>query len=184
MKITACPHCGSKKIKMGTNDAGVLFGVTSWKSVCADCGYQGEPLLFDTEQEYTKFMECLSTEKDTPTGINGEPDSDELSKKDKDVIDLLKEEKDELESEELNVTEEGVFPKNKKWWIEIFTAMIVSSIVIIFSGPQFLSLFGFTVGILYELFVFIILTVFILFVIVIIEYPIFSMKRKSHKKKK
>jgi len=50
MKITACPKCGSKNISMGTIGSGVTFGITSWNETCRDCGYQGQPIVFDSEK--------------------------------------------------------------------------------------------------------------------------------------
>lgn len=58
MTITACPKCGSRKIFQGRLKEGVLTGYTT-KYVCRNCGYQGFPLIFDTEEEYKKFIEQL-----------------------------------------------------------------------------------------------------------------------------
>ena len=54
MKITACPICGSRKIFQGRLKEGVLTGYTS-RYVCRKCGYQGSPIIFDSEKEYKKF---------------------------------------------------------------------------------------------------------------------------------
>ena len=54
MEITACPKCGSKKIFQSTLRTGLPAGYTS-NYVCKDCGYQGMPLIFDSETEYKKF---------------------------------------------------------------------------------------------------------------------------------
>ena len=54
MEISACPKCGSRKIYQGKLKEGVLTGITS-KYVCKNCGYQGFPILFDSEKEYKKF---------------------------------------------------------------------------------------------------------------------------------
>jgi C4-type Zn-finger protein len=67
--IAACPVCGSRRIGMGKLNSGVLFGVTSWKSVCEDCGYQGEPLLFDSEEEYKLFKNALEEQKKNKKSI-------------------------------------------------------------------------------------------------------------------
>ncbi|MEM0492372.1 MAG: hypothetical protein QXS02_00205 [Candidatus Thermoplasmatota archaeon] len=62
--IAACPVCGSRRIEMGTLSSGVLFGITSWKSVCRDCSYQGEPILFDSEEEYQLFKKTLNEKRE------------------------------------------------------------------------------------------------------------------------
>lgn len=58
MEITACPNCGSKRIYQGTMGDGVLTGYT-YREVCKDCGYQGMPIIFDSEEEYKKFLENI-----------------------------------------------------------------------------------------------------------------------------
>lgn len=58
MEITACPKCGSKKIYQGRMSDGVLTGYTNRK-VCRNCGYQGSPIIFDSEKDYKKFLEEL-----------------------------------------------------------------------------------------------------------------------------
>ena len=63
MEITACPKCGSRKIFQGNIGEGVLTGYTS-RNVCKDCGYQGMPLIFDSENEYKKFLEGLAKDKE------------------------------------------------------------------------------------------------------------------------
>lgn len=75
MEIIACPNCGSKKIFQGTMGDGVLTGYTT-RSVCKNCGYQGMPIIFDTEENYQKFLKekkTLSKKK-------------EIKKKDKKVL--------------------------------------------------------------------------------------------------
>jgi transcription elongation factor Elf1 len=62
MEIKACPHCGSRKIFQGTLKDGVLTGYTS-RSVCKDCGYQGSPIIFDSEKEYKKFVDEIAVDK-------------------------------------------------------------------------------------------------------------------------
>ena len=58
LEIIACPNCGSRRIYQGTMGDGVLTGYTS-RNVCRNCGYQGIPVIFDTEQEYHKFLHEL-----------------------------------------------------------------------------------------------------------------------------
>ena len=55
MEIIACPNCGSRKIYQGTMGEGVLTGYTT-RSVCKNCGYQGMPIIFDSETDYKKFI--------------------------------------------------------------------------------------------------------------------------------
>jgi transcription elongation factor Elf1 len=70
MEVTACPVCGSKNIGIGTLGDGVLFGLSSWKEVCRNCGYQGPSVVFESEAAYNKFLEALSRQKGkTEAGI-------------------------------------------------------------------------------------------------------------------
>lgn len=55
MEVIACPNCGSRRIFQGTMGDGVLIGYT-FKEVCRNCGYQGMPIIFDSEKEYKKFL--------------------------------------------------------------------------------------------------------------------------------
>jgi hypothetical protein len=59
MEIKACPNCGSNKIYQGRMGDGVLTGYTT-RDVCRNCGYQGMPIIFDSEKEYLKFLESKS----------------------------------------------------------------------------------------------------------------------------
>jgi len=63
MKINACPKCGSRDIRMAGIREGRLFGVTSWDIVCAKCGYKGMPIIFNSKEEYEKFLKELKNEK-------------------------------------------------------------------------------------------------------------------------
>jgi len=81
LEITACPKCGSRKIYQGNLGEGVLTGYTS-RNVCKDCGYQGMPLIFDSEVEYKKFLEGLSKDKEEQ---KKEPEQTKL-KKEKQII--------------------------------------------------------------------------------------------------
>ncbi|MBN1860152.1 MAG: hypothetical protein JW840_01685 [Candidatus Thermoplasmatota archaeon] len=63
MEITACPVCGSKNIGIGTLGDGIISGLSSWKEVCRNCGYQGASLVFESEADYQKFLEALSQQK-------------------------------------------------------------------------------------------------------------------------
>jgi RNA polymerase subunit RPABC4/transcription elongation factor Spt4 len=63
MEVKACPNCGSRKIYQGRMGDGVLTGYTS-REVCRNCGYQGMSIIFDSEQEYKKFLESKKLNKD------------------------------------------------------------------------------------------------------------------------
>lgn len=63
MEIKACPNCGSNKIYQGRMGDGVLTGYTN-RDVCRNCGYQGMPIIFDSEKEYLKFLESKSFKKE------------------------------------------------------------------------------------------------------------------------
>jgi transcription elongation factor Elf1 len=63
MEITACPICGSKNIGIGTLGDGIISGLSSWKEVCRNCGYQGASLVFESEADYQMFLEALLRQK-------------------------------------------------------------------------------------------------------------------------
>ena len=58
MEIYACPKCGSRRIFQGNLGDGVLTGYTS-KNVCKNCGFQGMPIIFNTEKDYKNFLQEL-----------------------------------------------------------------------------------------------------------------------------
>ena len=62
MEIIACPNCGSRRIYQGTMGEGVLTGYTT-RNVCKDCGYQGMPIIFDSEKDYREFIKRKSKDK-------------------------------------------------------------------------------------------------------------------------
>jgi DNA-directed RNA polymerase subunit RPC12/RpoP len=62
MEIIACPNCGSRRIYQGTMGEGVLTGYTT-RNVCKNCGYQGMPIIFDSEKDYQKFLIGKSKDK-------------------------------------------------------------------------------------------------------------------------
>jgi len=94
MTITACPKCGSRKIFQGRLNEGVLTGYTS-KEVCRDCGYRGSPFIFDSIKEYNNFLKQLKKES-TPDELDVDSD---FSEKDKQVLEDLKDIKNELKKE-------------------------------------------------------------------------------------
>ncbi len=84
MKITACPKCGSRKIFQGKLKEGILTGYTPTKYVCRNCGYQGSPLIFDSESEYKKFASELENH-------DSKIEDEEISEHDKKILDDIKE---------------------------------------------------------------------------------------------
>ena len=72
MGIVACSQCGSKNIRQGTIQNGVLTGYTS-RDVCRDCGSHALPIIFDTEQAYRKFLDEIKKPKQC--SIKQEPES-------------------------------------------------------------------------------------------------------------
>lgn len=184
MKISACPKCGSKRIEMGTMGAGVTFGVTSWKSVCKDCGYQGEPLLFDSEKEYEKFIQGMISKEIEQTSVSvEEEDLSHLSKKDEEVVGLLKEDIKEEDSQQENTKEDGVFPVNKSWRNEVVVSLIVATAGIIISASNLIESPDLSISIFYGILLFVVTTFGALFVIVIIEYAYLGIKKMSKQKK-
>ena len=175
MKISACPKCGSRRISVGTMGDGVLAGYTT-REVCRDCGYQGMPVIFDTEQDYKNFIKKLKEgEKKKADSKNGRTSDKtvkdeklELSKKDKKTLEFLNELKKEISQEEIETEEKIQKPKN--WWFEIGLAFGISGILVILSIPQMISLFGMGFGIIYSLLIFIPEFLGVLLAIVIIEY--------------
>lgn len=75
MKINAYLKCGSRNISQGTLGEGVLTGYIN-KDVCKDCGYQGMSLIFDSEEEYKKFLEGFSKDREAKVG---KPEQNSLS---------------------------------------------------------------------------------------------------------
>jgi transcription elongation factor Elf1 len=118
MEITACQNCGSKNIGIGTLGDGIISGLSSWKEVCKDCGYQGASLIFDSETEYKKFIDALSNAKkqtEEQKEENMEEESVELKEEKKQVLEFLNETEDTPKS-----------PKKKNYFFEFVLAMILS----------------------------------------------------------
>lgn len=96
MEITACPRCGSRKIYQGRLKEGVLTGYTPTTYVCKKCGYQGSPIIFDSIDEYNKFLDELKSSKKEK---NSTEQKDFLSEKDKEVIKFLKDTENDIKFE-------------------------------------------------------------------------------------
>jgi transcription elongation factor Elf1 len=126
MEITACPNCGSKNIGIGTLGDGIIFGLSSWKEVCKDCGYQGASLLFDSETEYKKFIDALSNAKkqivERKEEIKEEnaEESVELTEEKKEVLEFLDETEGTPKSH-----------KKKNYFLEFALAVVLSSMFFI-----------------------------------------------------
>jgi len=151
--------------------AGVTFGVTSWKSMCKECGYQGEPLLFDSEESYKKFLDSLHDE-DKGEEIANEDTEPSF---DKEAYEEIKTIVGDLSTE--TIDDEDPIPKKKKWFFEILLAMSIAAISVGFITISSIDIFGLNVAILYGVLLFVVATVTILFIIVIIEYFLIKMKK-------
>lgn len=121
MEVTACPNCGSKNIGIGTLGDGIISGLSSWKEVCRDCGYQGASLLFDSEVEYKRFVDALSKakkqimEKEQTKEEDAEEESLELTEEKRKVSDFLDKTEDAPE-----------ISKKKNYFLEFILAVILS----------------------------------------------------------
>ena len=137
MKINACPKCGSRNISQGTLGEGVLTGYVT-KDVCKDCGYQGMPLIFNSEKEYKKFLEGLSKDQEGKVGkpekIAEEPVK--LTEKEKELLEFLNESSEEKPSEPLK--QKRPYGLIILVFITIFYAMLLT--VWIISYPYALGL--------------------------------------------
>ena len=84
MEIKACPRCGSTKIFQGTMGDGVLTGYTS-REVCKNCGFQGMPVIFNSEEDYKKFIheikKCNSLNKEKNSARIKKPEGEEYLKR-------------------------------------------------------------------------------------------------------
>jgi hypothetical protein len=127
MRITACPKCGSKNIFQGTMGDGVLTGYTT-KDVCRNCGYQGSPIIFDSEREYEFFLTEFEgvvdkgkTELKLKNSVEDQGDDIiNIPNNDKEVVKLL----EEYDKEKCI---KSVWSKKKSWWSEIIVSIIFSS---------------------------------------------------------
>ena len=170
MKITACPKCGSKNIFQGTMGDGVLTGYTT-KDVCRNCGYQGSPIIFDSEKEYKKFLAEFEGGIDKKKTALKEESSVEdqvddiinVPEKDKEVVKLLK----EYEKEKCS---NPVWSKKKSWWPEIIVSIIFSAWFYFFTIRPNTSYMNIEISIIYgALYIISSFVIFLLF-IMFIEY--------------
>ncbi len=70
MKIKACIMCASRNIRSGTISDGVLPGYTDGlvTYVCDDCNHRGIPIVFDSEEEYEKFLKAKREDEQLTKG--------------------------------------------------------------------------------------------------------------------
>jgi sensor c-di-GMP phosphodiesterase-like protein len=164
---------------MGSMGSGIIFGVSSWKEECRDCGYQGSPIVFESVQDYERFLKEIKGKqkskatKNSKGGVQGT--QSRASDKKKQVADQLPQE--EATTQPVICEETGRHKKD--WRIEIYIAIglaIVASLL--FSGKS-IALFGVVVGILYLVLYFVLLFIAFLFAIVVVEYFITQMPRAS-----
>jgi hypothetical protein len=134
MKITACPKCGSTRIFQGTMGDGTITGITT-RQVCRECGYQGPPLLFESEEDYNAFkQELMTSTEQSAEGIPPdeakplEEEPTELTQEEKEIVALL----DETESSPEP-------PKKKGYLLEFILAVILSILffIILIGGSYF-----------------------------------------------
>jgi len=190
--IAACPRCGSTRIEMGTMKEGVLFGITSWKSVCKNCGYQGEPLLFETQEAYERFLDGLSKDKAQAPITDGressgkadESESEEtsqLSPKEQEVVEYAHDVEEESRDVENHKVRAPVFDETKSWRIEVLVAFVISAIwttvYLSFYAFHFITSLDILFVFLYTFFYFAATTLVVLIVIIIAEYVYYRRKR-------
>ena len=176
MKIYACPRCGSKEIFMGTIDSGVLIGMTSTKSVCRNCGFQGNPLVFDNIQQYQQFINEIKKQETSKTTKENTSSTDEenLSEKDKLVLDYIKDVKKMKISDQQSMETEGI----KNWWYEIIIAIIISIISGIWMYPNLVVIMTDPYVTIYLIGYIIITFMIVLIFIMIIEYVLKSVNNR------
>ena len=169
MQVTACPNCGSKRIGIGTLGDGIIAGLSSWKEVCRDCGYQGASLLFETEDDYNKYLNALKENTAEKTANNKEETieetSDDLTKQDKEISALLDE-----------TAELPQRPEKKNYVSEFILAVLLSIVflVIIISGSylginDIIFTSAFFAAVLYFLGTFIGVLIFFFLAIIFVE---------------
>jgi transcription elongation factor Elf1 len=136
MEITACPNCGSKNIGIGTLGDGIISGLSSWKEVCRNCGYQGASLVFDSEADYQKFIDALNRQKKQQ-----QPQKTDATKQD-DTFDLHKQTQEQQKLPEPVDELDGPpsCPEKKRYLFEFILAILLS--IVFFSIMFATSYFG------------------------------------------
>lgn len=66
MEIRACPKCGNTNIRQSTYTDGDFF-TQAWgapvKYVCDKCLYRGMPILFNSKEDYQRFINEIKQKK-------------------------------------------------------------------------------------------------------------------------
>lgn len=174
MEITACPNCGSKNIGIGTLGDGIISGLSSWKEVCRNCGYQGASLVFDSEADYQKFLDALNRQKKQQ-----QPQKTDATKQD-DTLDLQNQTQEQQKLPELveELDNPASCPEKKRYQrylFEIILAMVLSTVFffIIYTGSFFPSFH------IYLLSSFVGFVIFFFLLIVLLETLCRSIYRKK-----
>lgn len=131
VKITACPNCGSKDIKMGSLGDGVLFGIGSWKLVCKNCGYQGAPLNFDSVEEYLHYYNQLPDDQKKSVYASEKSSLNEKKVVDDTII-------TQKEKEQIRKTQER---EEKGRWRVFLISVVLSILLTILFMPYYFELF-------------------------------------------
>lgn len=183
MEVTACPVCGSKNIGIGTLGDGIISGLSSWKEVCRNCGYQGPSVVFESEAAYNKFLEALSRQKaKTVDGVkkhiteNHGDEFDEEHGEEKKSFDYLE-----------DISCPAVVSEKKTYLFEFVMAVALSIVFfVILFGSNYLQVDnvlipqnGFGVLLLYMIGSFLAVMIFFFFVIVIIEMIYRGIRKKK-----
>jgi len=155
MKITACPRCGSTDISAGTMGSGILFGMSSWKEECRNCGYKGASLVFDSKEDYLTFLREVKGK---------EYKSSEIKPIKKDVL------TDKKDQNEICSSEENQHWHKRDWWIEIVAAFVLTVLLTVYGSIVSSQWYGLATGVLYSFLGFVLTFVTFLLMIVIIEY--------------
>ncbi len=166
MKITACPRCGSTNISAGTMGSGILFGMSSWKEECRDCGYKGASLVFDSKEDYLTFLKEV---KGKEFGVD-----EKNTAKSSLVVESKKIEA--VCDEDLNQ-----HWHKRDWWIEIGIALVLTIGLSVYGSIVSSGWYGLATGVLYTLLGFVLTFVIFLMMIVIVEYFIYLIAKSIKK---
>ncbi len=158
MKITACPRCGSTNISAGTMGSGILFGMSSWKEECRDCGYKGASLVFDSKEEYLTFLKEV---KGKEFGVD--------KKKNEKFSSRVEPKKTQVAC----IEESDQHWHKRDWWIEIGIALVLTIVLSVYGSIISSSWYGLATGVLYTLLGFVLTFVIFLMMIVILEYFVY-----------
>jgi len=165
MKITACPRCGSTNISAGTMGSGILFGMSSWKEECRDCGYKGASIVFDSKEEYLTFLK----------EVKGKEYGCDEKKQQSSV--LVDSKNDEVVCDQ----EPNQHWHKRDWWIEIAIALLLTVGLSVYGSIVSSSWYGLATGVLYTLLGFVLTFVIFLTMIVVFEYFVYLIVKSIKK---